>query len=173
MIIIPVIIWMNTIMILINSSKKGVLKNDFKMNQIPFKSVESLYWILTKNPNEKWPNIPHPIFGKQWLYLFYVIDTYKIYAIDDEDICFVNKYGYDLIGNPDFTDEFSTDHKYLFIHDDLLEIILEMDQNTDIEFKVISKEVSLTSINDTSIYPSSMLMKRSVFFSPHNELQSK
>ena len=134
-------------MILINSWKKGVLKNDFKMNQIPFKSVESLYWILTKNPNEKWPNIPHPIFGKQWLYLFYVIDTYKIYAIDDEDICFVNKYGYDLIGNPDFTDEFSTDHKYLFIHDDCFDKIWGNDQDSDNTFKVIQKETSLSSIN--------------------------
>ena len=40
----------------------------------------------------------------------YDIDIERIYTIDDEDIHFVKKYGYALIGNPDNSDGTSTDH---------------------------------------------------------------
>ena len=36
----------------------------------------------------------------------------KRYRIDDEDIRFVKKYGYDLIGNYDHPGETSTYHEY-------------------------------------------------------------
>ena len=57
------------------------------------------------------------------LYL-YDIDMNKRYKIDHEYICFVNKYGYVLIGNPDHTDGTSTDHGYFLICDELIERIL-------------------------------------------------
>ena len=74
----------------------------------------------------------------------------KIYSIDDEDIQFVKRYGYALIGNPDHPDGTSNDHEYSTIHDDLLARILETDQNSDIILKVIHKEPSFSSINDSS-----------------------
>ena len=50
----------------------------------------------------------------------YDIDVEKRYTIDDEGIRFVTKYGYALIGNPDQTDETSTDNEYFLIHDEFL-----------------------------------------------------
>ena len=47
----------------------------------------------------------------------------EIYTIDHEDIHVVNKYGYALIGNPDFPDGTSTYQEYFIIHDDLLDSI--------------------------------------------------
>ena len=82
----------------------------------------------------------------------YDVGIEKRYIIDDEDICFVNKYGYDSIGNPDHPDVTSTDHEYLFIHYDFFYRILETDHNSDIVLKVIYKDVSLPSINDSSTY---------------------
>ena len=69
----------------------------------------------------------------------YDIDIEKIYTIEYEDIWFLNKYGYALIGNPDHPDGTSTDHEYFLIHDDLFERILEIDQNSDIVLNIISK----------------------------------
>ena len=63
----------------------------------------------------------------------------KIYSIDDEDIHFLNGDGYALIGNPDYPYVTSTDHEYVCIYDELLGIILENDQNSDIILKVIHK----------------------------------
>ena len=57
---------------------------------------------------------------------------------------------YALIGNPDHPDGTSTDHEYFCIHDDLFDIILEIDQNYDIILKVIYKDPSFLSINDNS-----------------------
>ena len=85
------------------------------------------------------------------LYL-YGIDSGKRYSIDDKGINFVKGYGYALIGNPDHPDGTSTDHEYFFIHDDLFDRILETDQNSDIILKVIHKEPSFSSINDSSTY---------------------
>ena len=54
----------------------------------------------------------------------YDADIEKIYKIDDEDIWFVNKHGYALIGNPDHPDGTSTYHEHFLIHDDLFEFFL-------------------------------------------------
>ena len=64
----------------------------------------------------------------------YIYDIHfeRRYSIDDENIHFVNGYGYALIGNPDNPDGTSTDHEYFFIHDDLFNIILETEQNSDV-----------------------------------------
>ena len=69
----------------------------------------------------------------------YDADIEKIYKIDDEDIRFLNGYGYDLIGNPEHTDVTSTHQEYFPIHDDLFNIILATDQNTDVGLKVTPK----------------------------------
>ena len=66
-----------------------------------------------------------------WLSL-YDIDSEKRYSIDDKGIKFVKGDGYALTGNPDHPDGNSTDHEYIFIHDDLFDIILETEQNYDI-----------------------------------------
>ena len=44
---------------------------------------------------------------------FYDIDFEKRYSIDDKGINFVKVYVYELIGNPNHTDENSTNHEYL------------------------------------------------------------
>ena len=62
------------------------------------------------------------------------------YSIDDEYIQFVKGCGYSLIGNPDHTGGTSTGHEYFCIHDDLFDIILESDQNSNIILKVINKK---------------------------------
>ena len=53
----------------------------------------------------------------------YDIDMEKIYSIYDKEIHFVKGDGYALIGNPDNPYGFSTDHEYLFIHDDCFDKI--------------------------------------------------
>ena len=57
-------------------------------------------------------------------YIYYIHFESR-YSIDDENIHFVNGYGYALIDNPNNLDGTSTDHEYFFIHDDLFNIILE------------------------------------------------
>ena len=71
----------------------------------------------------------------------------KIYSIDDKEVHFVKGGGYAFIGNPDHPDGSSTDHEYFCIHDDLFDIILETDQDSDITLNVIHREISLSSIN--------------------------
>ena len=74
----------------------------------------------------------------------YDIDVEERYDIYNEDIIFVNNYGYAIIGNPNHTDRNPTDHEYFLILYYMLDIILETDQNYDIVLKVISKYVSFT-----------------------------
>ena len=77
----------------------------------------------------------------------YDIDTEKRYSIDDKEIQFVKGDEYTLIGNSDHPDGSSTDHEYFCIHDDLFDIVLETEQNSDITLNVIHRETSLSSIN--------------------------
>ena len=102
----------------------------------------------------------------------YDIGFEKRYSIDDEDIHFVNGYGYYLIGNPEHPDGTSTDHDFSF-HDDLFEIILETDQNSDIILKVIHKEASFSSINENSTDSRSKLRSRSEMVTSPHHLQRK
>ena len=60
----------------------------------------------------------------------YDIDIENRYTIDDEEIHFVKKYVYVLIGNPENTYVTSTDHEYFLIHDDLFDRVLETDHNS-------------------------------------------
>ena len=69
----------------------------------------------------------------------YDIDTEKRYSIDDKEIHFVKGDGYALIGNPDHPDVSSTDHGYFCIHDNLFDIILETEQDSDIALNVIHR----------------------------------
>ena len=69
------------------------------------------------------------------------INFEKRYSIDDENIQFVKGDGYALIGNPYNPDGTSTDHEYYFIIDDLFDITLETDQNSDIVLNMINKDV--------------------------------
>ena len=62
----------------------------------------------------------------------YYIDTEKIYSIDDKEMHFVKGEECALIGNPDFPDGSSNDHKYFCIHEDLIDRILATDQDSDI-----------------------------------------
>ena len=78
----------------------------------------------------------------------YDIDTEKRYSIDDKGIQFVKGYRYALIGYPDHPDGTSTHHECFCIHDDLFDIILENDHNSDIILKVIHKEPSFSSNNN-------------------------
>ena len=75
-----------------------------------------------------------------------LFDTYieKIYTIDYEEIRFVKKYGYALIGNTYHSYGTSTYHEYFLINNELFDRILETDQNYDVVLKVISKYFSLT-----------------------------
>ena len=102
--------------------------------------------------------------------LFMILIQKKIYPIDNEVIVFVNKYGYALIDNPDHPDIIITYHLYFLIYDDLFDRILGMYQKQFIVLKVISKNVSLMSVNYSSTYLRSKLRKRSNFFSPHHQL---
>ena len=103
----------------------------------------------------------------------YDTDTEKIYSIDDKEIHLVKGYGYALIGNPDHPDGTSTDHEYFCIHDDLFDRILETDQNSDIIFKVICKELSFSSISDNSTYAISRMRSRPERVLPRHHLQGK
>ena len=77
----------------------------------------------------------------------YDIDTEKRYSIDEKEMHFVKGEGYALIDNPDFPDGSSTDHDYFCIHEDLFDIILATDQDSDISLNLIHRETSLPSIN--------------------------
>ena len=63
-------------------------------------------------------------WGKYYGLSIYDIYIEKRYTIYDEDVQFVNKFGYYLIGNPDNPYGASTDHEYFLIHDDLFDRIL-------------------------------------------------
>ena len=76
------------------------------------------------------------------------IDVERRYYLGDEDIKFIKKYGQDLFDNPDNPDGTSTDHEYFLIHDDLFDIDLATDHNSDIVLNVINTDVSFPSIND-------------------------
>ena len=103
----------------------------------------------------------------------YDIDFGKIYSIDDEDIHFVNGYGYALIGNLDHTDGTSTDHEYFCIYDDLFDRILETNQNYYIILMVIHKEPSFSSIDDNSTDSISKMRSGSEIVPPIYQLQNK
>ena len=84
------------------------------------------YW---ENPNEKHDQGYCTRFLENYCGLsLYDIYIEKRYTIDNEDLHFVKKDGYYLIGNPDNPDGGSTDHAYFLIHDDLFDRILETDQ---------------------------------------------
>ena len=97
----------------------------------------------------------------------------KIYKIDNEQISFVKKVGYALIGNHDHPGAASTYPEYFLIQDDLIDIILATDHNTDIVSNVISKYVLLESINDSSIYSKTKLSNISENVSPCHIIQRK
>ena len=103
----------------------------------------------------------------------YDIDTEKIYSIGDKEIHFVKGYGYALIGNPDHPDGTSTDHEYFCIHDDLFDIILETDQNSDIILKVIYKEPTFSSIYAKISNSKSEKTSMSEMVTPRHQLQRK
>ena len=96
----------------------------------------------------------------------YDIDFGEIYSIDDEDTHFVKGDRYALIGNPDHPSGTSTDNEYFCIHDDLFDIILETDQNSDIILKMIHKELSFSSINYNGTYSRSNMRSRSEMVPP-------
>ena len=86
-----------------------------------YKRVESLHWRLEGNQfEENLPKIPHSLFGKFWCSLYLLYWSEKRYAIDHEDIRSENRYGYDLIGNPDQPGGNSTDWDFFFNYDDCL-----------------------------------------------------
>ena len=101
----------------------------------------------------------------------YDIDFENRYIVDDEDIFFVNKYAYDLIGNPDHPYGNVTDPEYYIICDDLFERILETEQNYDIVLKVISKDVVFPLINKSSKDSSYKLRKMYEIF--HRVINSR
>ena len=77
---------------------------------------------IGEKPNEKHEQRPCTRLLEKYggIYL-YDIDIEKRYEIDDEEIHFVNKYGYDLIGNPDNPNGTSTDNEYFIIHNELFD----------------------------------------------------
>ena len=103
----------------------------------------------------------------------YDIDTEKRYSINDNEIHFVKRYGYALIGNPDFPDGSSTDHEYFCIHDDLFDRILETEQDSDITLNVIQRETSLPSINVKISNQRSDKYSMSEMVTPHHQIQRK
>ena len=113
------------------------------------KRAESLYLRLEKLSIKKnYQRTRTHFLAKYGGISLYNIDFEKRYSIDDKGIHFVNGDRYSLIGNPYHTNVTSTDHEYFFIHDDLFDIILENDHNSDIILKVIHKEPSFSSINN-------------------------
>ena len=88
------------------------------MNPNPLQKSLEFILKMGKNPYErKWPKILHSFLEKYDGLFLYDIYINKIYIIDDEDIQFVNKYGYSLIGNPDHPDGTSNSHEYFLIYD--------------------------------------------------------
>ena len=85
---------------------------------------------IGKIPNEKQDQGYRTRFlGNYCGLALYNIYIEKRYTIDDEDLHFVKKCEYYLVGNPDNPDGASTDHAYFLIHDDLFDRILEIGQN--------------------------------------------
>ena len=101
------------------------------------------------------------------------IDVERRYSLGDEDIKFIKKYGQDLFDNPDNPDGTLTDHEYFLIHDDLFDIDLATDHNSDIVLNVINTDVSFPSINDNDTDSSSKLINRFAIVSPYNQLQKE
>ena len=97
----------------------------------------------------------------------------KIYKIDNEQISFVKKVGYALIGNHDHPGAASTYPEYFLIQDDLIDIILATDHNTNIALNINPKDVLLPSINNIIKYSSSKLSKRYESVAPRHQLQRK
>ena len=83
-----------------------------------------------------------PFLAKFGELSLYDIHFGKRYSIDYEEIHFVMVNGYAWICNLNHTDGTSTDHEYFCSNDDLFDIILETDQNSNIISKVIHKELS-------------------------------
>ena len=102
----------------------------------------------------------------------YDIDLMKVYTIDNEDIRFGGKVGYDLIGNSDHPGASSSFHQYFLIHDDMFDIILATDHNTYIALSITPKDVLFPSINN-STHSSYKLSKRSEIVSPPCQFQNK
>ena len=71
----------------------------------------------------------------------YDIDIENIYTIDNEDIHFVRKYDYALIGNPENPDGTSSYHEYFLVCYAFFDRILKTDQNPDIVLIIISQDV--------------------------------
>ena len=92
---------------------------------------------------KKLPNILYSLLGKYVGLYLYHIDIESRYTIDYEDIQFINKYEYSLIGNPENPNGTSSDHKYFLIRDYMFDRISETDQNSYIVLKVINRDVSL------------------------------
>ena len=108
-------------------------EKNFQINQILLQERWELILKIGEIYYEKNHQITFTRFLEKYGGLFiYDIGFEKIYSIDDEDIQFVKGYGYDLIGNPKNPDGTSNDHEYIFICDDLFDITLENDQNSDI-----------------------------------------
>ena len=80
--------------------------------------------------------------GQRTCTSLYDIDIGNSYSIVYEEIHFVKAGRYGLTVNSDHSDGTSTDHEYFCIHDDLFNIILETDQNSNSIVKVIHKEQS-------------------------------
>ena len=65
------------------------------------------------------------------------------------------------------------DNKYLFIHDDLFDRILETEQNSDIVLNVINNDISLPKINENGTDSRSKLGNRFEIVIPHHQFQRK
>ena len=86
---------------------------------------------------------------------------------------FVKGEGYALIGNPDFPDGSSTDHEYFCIHEDLIDIILATEQDSDISLNLIHRETSLLSINVKISSQKSEKGNMSEMVTPRHQIQRK
>ena len=100
------------------------------------------------------------VLAKYGCLYIYDLDLNQRYTIDHEYICFVKKYGYNLIDNLDHPDGTSTHREYFFINGDLFDQILTTNQNDKISLNIIIKNLYLPSINDISTYPRNKLRNR-------------
>ena len=64
----------------------------------------------------------------------------KIFIINHEQLQFGKKSGWNLIGINEKPDEYSLDHEYFCIHDDLFDIIQSIHQDKNITLEYISNE---------------------------------
>ena len=106
------------------------------------------------------------LLGKYGGLSLYDIGFKKVYSIDVEQVHFVKKGGYYCTSNPNNPDGTSADHDFFSILDDLLDRILETVQNSDIELKVIKKDVSFPLKNYDSTDLSSKLRNFLELFHP-------